>query len=686
MSEKRMNTTVLGTPVKKRRRTGPRKSIDINTKLRIIEQREAGNRVQTIANSLGLAHSTICTILKDKERVRESAKTTAGYNALITRVRRGPIHEMEKLLAIWFDDQVSKRSPINLTMIQRKALGIFNKLKAREGDACTETFTASKGWFQRFCRRFRLHNRSIYGEAASTDMEAAEKFINDLDKVIEEEGYYPEQIFNVDETGLFWKKMAERTYAHREVTNMPQFTAFQDRVTLLLGGNVAGHKLKPFFVYHSQNPPALKNVNKHTLPVFYRANTKVWMTQDLFEDWFINCFVPATREYCLEKNIPFKILLLLDNAPGHPQHIGDLYPDVKVVYLPQNTTSILQPMVQGAISAFKAYYLRTTFAKAVAATEDNEMTLRDFWKNYNILQCIKNIDTAWHEVTEKCMQGIWKKCLKRFVDNFEGFNSDANLQMINNITIDLARGLMLEVENLTNSVEGELTDEDLIELQEQRLLDEDKLKGKAYEGQKKFTTKGLAQVFSKMNEVMLDLEAMDPNVERLAKFERKMNEALSGYRKIYEEKIKERKESSILSTLGSPVHKPSGVHESDNEDPDDFANMFKSDVEEEGNTFEGFSQEEIAKNRHDKSVTKGLGNSVEKLECEEFITIKEEPVEPQEESLCGEEWENHDYFRSDCDEELKKGVTPTEEFQIKDEPVSFIQIWKENVQRESDAY
>lgn len=65
-------------------------------------------KVQTIANSMGLAHSTISTILKDKELVKETPKTTTGYNVLITRQRKGVMHEMEKLLAIWFDDQISK--------------------------------------------------------------------------------------------------------------------------------------------------------------------------------------------------------------------------------------------------------------------------------------------------------------------------------------------------------------------------------------------------------------------------------------------------------------------------------------------------------------------------------------------------------------------------------------------------
>ena len=52
--------------------------------------------------------------------------------------------------------------------------------------------------------------------------------------------------------------------------------------------------------------------------------------------------------------------------------------------------------------------------------------------------------------------------------------------------------------------------------------------------QKKFSVKGLAKVFSKINEALLELEAMNPNVERHVQTERYINEGLQCYRDIYE--------------------------------------------------------------------------------------------------------------------------------------------------------
>lgn len=151
-----------------------RKTIDLEMKMKIINDYEAGKKVKGIARDLNLAHSTISTILKDKDRVKEAVKSSTGFRAIIPRQRKGLIHEMEKLLSVWFDDQIQNRMPISLSLIQAKARNIFETLKAHEGEESTQTFTASHGWFQRFRRRFSLHSWTISGEAASADVDMLE--------------------------------------------------------------------------------------------------------------------------------------------------------------------------------------------------------------------------------------------------------------------------------------------------------------------------------------------------------------------------------------------------------------------------------------------------------------------------------------------------------------------------------
>ena len=236
-----------------------------------------------------------------------------------------------------------------------------------------------------------MHHVSVSGEAASADTEAAEKFPTQLKEIIDAGSYTSQQIFNVDETGLFWKKMPEKTYISRKEKTMPGFKAAKDRLTLMLGGNASGDfKLKPLLVYRADNPRALKNINKSQLPVIWKSNKKAWVTLVVFKDWFFHHFIPEVKLYCQENDIPFKILLILDNAPGHPPYLDDLDPDVKVVYLPPNTTSLLQPMDQGVIANFKKYYIRRTYRQALKAVEeDPNMTLSGFWKSL-ISTCVLN--------------------------------------------------------------------------------------------------------------------------------------------------------------------------------------------------------------------------------------------------------------------------------------------------------
>ena len=390
---------------------------------------------------------------------------------------------------------------VSEAFICEKALHIYDDIKKKSASTSDSesdssfTFKASRGWFEKFRHRTGIHRVSRHGEAASADQAAAEKYVAEFDRFVTDEEFVPQQVFNCDETGLFWKKMPANTYITKDETKLPGHKPMKDRLTLLLCANASGDcKIKPLLVYHSDNPRVFKrnNILKSTLPVMWRSNTKSWVTRQFFSEWINEVFGPQVKAYLTEKNLPLKCLLVMDNAPAHPPGLEEELKEdlsfIKVKFLPPNTTPILQPMDQQVISNFKKLYTKALFRKCFQVTSDTQLTLKEFWKDhFSILNCVNMIDQAWVNVTYRTLNSAWRKLWPSCVTerDFEGFQSEAGPSTASVTTEDtgviedillMGRSMGLEVnrediDNLVDSHSTELTTEELLHLQQQQQQD-----------------------------------------------------------------------------------------------------------------------------------------------------------------------------------------------------------------------
>jgi hypothetical protein len=103
----------------------------------------------------------------------------------------------------------------------------------------------------------------------------------------------------------------------------------------------------------SENPRCLKNVK--STPVRYSKNKKSWIICDLFE--------AELRHWDWEMRLQKKNLLLVDNCSAHP--VLENLENIHFMYLPANTTSVLQPMDQGVIRSLKCHFRRLILLRRI---------------------------------------------------------------------------------------------------------------------------------------------------------------------------------------------------------------------------------------------------------------------------------------------------------------------------------
>ena len=274
------------------------------------------------------------------------------------------------------------------------------------------------------------------------------------------------------------------------------------------------------------------------------ANKKAWMTADFFKKWFYNCFAPEVQKYLERKGLEFKVLLVVDNAPRHP--ILD-HPNIQLQFIPPNTSALIQPLDQGIIATFKAYYIKQAFQYITHSIEEGNMTVMEAWKKYTIMDCILHASSAVKQLQtttlNACWKAIWPECVK------------------SDISVTQESIVCSEIKIIAQSIGGEgfedMQSGDIVELMIERPLDDEELidlmdasnasnsSNNEEEDEKELSAAMIYEGLQFATSMAQHFLNYDPDVERALKLQRELQICVTGYEELYKHLQKPKRQQLI---------------------------------------------------------------------------------------------------------------------------------------------
>ena len=139
----------------------------------------------------------------------------------------------------------------------------------------------SHGWLNNFKKRHNLSHHVISGESLGVNKIVTDAACLELKNITA--GYNLNEIFNFDETALFYQLHPNKTLSSK---NVPGLKLDKQRITIVICCNASGNEMvKPVVISKYARPRCFGKVFEPSNLVFYFHNKKAWMTCELFQRW-----------------------------------------------------------------------------------------------------------------------------------------------------------------------------------------------------------------------------------------------------------------------------------------------------------------------------------------------------------------------------------------------------------------
>lgn len=200
-----------------------------------------------IACEFGILPNSLSTILKNRDAILKQFDFSSPSRK---RHRSGAHTQVEEALFKWFQEKRAQNVPLSGPVLMTKAEDFAKRL----GDI---SLNPNTGWLERFKTRHSIVSRSISGESAEVNADLENNWLTtELPTLIK--NYEPRDIFNADETGLFYKLLPNKTLQLKGEKCYGGKKA-KEKLSVLLCANMDGSDfLKPLVIGKYENPDVSK--------------------------------------------------------------------------------------------------------------------------------------------------------------------------------------------------------------------------------------------------------------------------------------------------------------------------------------------------------------------------------------------------------------------------------------------
>ena len=143
--------------------------LNIERKLKLIDEHEKGANVATLAKSYKIGLQTVCDILRKRDQLLKFASYSDSLKGTMSRktTKASTFEELDNAVYQWFKQKRVEGHPVSEPLILERAEWFHKELKIQK------PFKASLGWLHRFKLRHGIRQLNIQGEKLSANSNAA---------------------------------------------------------------------------------------------------------------------------------------------------------------------------------------------------------------------------------------------------------------------------------------------------------------------------------------------------------------------------------------------------------------------------------------------------------------------------------------------------------------------------------